>query len=155
MADEVKFAYQTNKNLVFTAYRPSGLERGLPQQPLTEILPTGYYRATPLTALTNKDTVIVREAEVVLWETDTVTILTRGILLYEGERVFYEEDWVYDSDEESEVVTYASDPIGVGEYKSSADVSVDLDSMLQQQRLKGNVYDYTGEQSPEPTVINL
>lgn len=126
MADEVKVGYASGYTLCFAAFQPNGTGRGIEQQPLPEIRPTGYYHGTPITSLEAGDVVLAYIQENLTWEDDPLTILDYQYLEWEGERLSYEGEWLrsytryvdgvsyedtYGSD-----LTWVGNPVGVGEY---------------------------------------
>lgn len=138
---EVKFAYQPGCNLVFSAFQPCGTGRGIEQQPLPEIRPTGYYVTTPITDLVAGDMVLVYELESVLWEDVPVYISTEDYIYYEDDKVHWEGEWLVSVDDSfSDIVTWCGDPIGSGEYSSAIDISDDLVSLIAGQTMVTNVY---------------
>lgn len=115
--NEVKFVYASRNYFVFTCYQPDGSGRGIPSQPLPEIVPTGYYTATPLTDLEEGDMVVAYFADRVTYGGSPVIVLAPSSLVYEGKRVYYEEKWVFDYANMGwcNVRSYAH-PAGAGEY---------------------------------------
>lgn len=160
---EVKFTWHSGFYLAFTAYQPSGVGRGIPDQPLPEVRNVGYYRATPLTDFVDGDVIQVHKLETVTWEDAVVVYLETEVpVLWELERVFYEEDWVADLDSTvNDLVTSKGEPIGSGEFTvASGDLSGlvdDVGTILLAQQTVFNVYDErekpSGDQSRMPTGI--
>ena len=136
----VKFGYLRGYNLVFAAFQPHSTGRGIEQQPLTEVRPTGYYQGEPLTDLESGDAVLVYVRESVLWEDVPTYILTEDFIYYEGEKVYYEGEFVFSFDDFiSESVTWVGDPIGADEYRIEAIESA-IDDLTEQQGTVTNVY---------------
>ena len=142
MAYNVKLGYAIGKNLVFTAFQPSGAGRGLAYQFLQEVVNHGYYRAEPVTDLVVGDMVLVYEQEQVYWENDIVRILNDDYIYYDGEYVYYEGEYVRNYDAEvNEKVFLNEKVVGTGEYESVTKVSDDLDEIIADQGTVYNVYD--------------
>jgi len=157
---EAKFTWHSGFNLVFTAYQPSGVGRGIPDQPLPEVRDVGYYRATPLTGFVDGDVVQVHKLETVTWEDAVVVYLDTEVpVLWELERVFSDEDWVADLDTTvNDVVTSKSEPVGSGEFTfSSGDLSGlvdDVEQIVNDQNIVTNVYDETAHPSAGVSVTS-
>lgn len=131
---EAKFTWHSGRLLAFTAYQPSGIGRGIPDQPLPEVRDVGYYRAQPLTAFVDGDVIQVHELETVTWEDAEVIYLSEEVsVLWELERVFYDEEWVVDLDTTvNDLVTSKSEPVGSGEFAfASGDVSGLIDDVAE------------------------
>jgi hypothetical protein len=155
---EVKFTWHSGFDLVFTAYQPSGVGRGIPDQPLPEVRDVGYYRATPLTDLVDGDVVQVHRLETVTWEDAVVVYLETEVpVLWELERVFSDEDWVADLDSTvNDTVTSKGQPVGSGEFTvSSGELSGIVDDVeaikVAQQMIVVHVDDT--EPAKEETVL--
>lgn len=156
---EVKFAYVSGCSFVFTAFQPSGAGRGIANQPLPEIRPTGFYTATPITDLDIGDVVLVYNLETLYWEDDPLYILTEDFLYYEGERLYWEGEWLmWPDDTINDVLTWVGDPIGAGEYDSPIDFAADLteleedvDTIIERLSRVNSVYD----ESVEPTTVTI
>lgn len=160
MSYDAKFSWQSGRLLAFTAYQPSGAGRGIPDQPLLEVRDTGYYRAEPLTDFVDGDIVQVHELYTVTWEDAIVIYLNEEAPVYwEGERVYYEGDWVADFDTtENALVTSKSEPVGSGEFTfASGDVSGlvdDVEQIVQDGNIVTNVYDETVHPSAGVSVTS-
>lgn len=146
MPYEVKFAYQSAKDLVFSAFQPSGSGRGLAYQILPELVNHGYYRATPLTALVDGDVVIVYRQQEVEYEDDLVVYLTNEHVFYEDEYVVYEGEYVKDFDTTSnQKVLWTERPVGSGEFTfGTGDLSSlidDVETLVDDSNIVLNVYD--------------
>lgn len=144
---EAKFTWHSGRVLAFTAYQPSGSGRGIPDQPLPEVRPVGYYRAKPLTDFVDGDIIQVHELVNVTWEDAEVIYLSEEVqVLWELERVFCDEDWVADLDNSvNDLVTSKSEPVGSGEFAfASGDVSGlvdDVEQLINDGNIVTNVYD--------------
>lgn len=120
MSYEVKFAYITGFNLVFSAYQPNGSARGEAYQPLPE-LAEGYYGATPATTLIAGDEVVAFVAEFITYEGELVYILDFDYVYWENDLVNYEGGVVYTGDEVEVPVTSIGAVVGAQEYEKPAD----------------------------------
>lgn len=146
---EAKFTWHSGRVLAFTAYQPSGIGRGIPDQPLPEVRDVGYYRAKPLTAFVDGDVIQVHELETVTWEDAEVIYLSEEAPVYwEDNRVFSDEVWVADLDTTiNDLVTSKSEPVGSGEFTfASGDVSGlidDVEQLIDDGNIVTNVYDET------------
>lgn len=155
---EAKFTWHSGRVLAFTAYQPSGIGRGIPDQPLPEVRPVGYYRAKPLTAFVDGDVIQVHELVNVTWEDAEVIYLSGEVPVYwEYERVFCDEDWVADLDSTvNDLVTSKSEPVGSGEFAfASGDVSgliEDVENILVAQQM---VVIHVDETEPAKEAITL
>lgn len=142
MSYEVKFGFQPGKNLVFTAFQPSGIGRGLAYQFLLEVVNHGYYRATPATTLVVGDMVLVYEQEKVYWESALVYVLNDDYIFYDGEYVLHEGEYVRNYDAEvNEKVFSIEKVVGTGEYESVTDISSTITNIYNSQTDVHNVYD--------------
>ena len=129
--NSVKMGFQSGWNVVFTAYEPDGTVRGLINQPLPETTMPGYYSATPLTDLVVGDVVLVYQNDQVYWESDPIYISTEDFVYYEGVRVTYEENWVYDFDTLiNDLVTSIGYTVGSAEYSDIMSSSTDVIDIL-------------------------
>lgn len=148
----VKFGYLGGYNLVFAAFQTNGTGRGIEQQPLTEVRPTGYYQGIPSTDLESGDAVLVYISESVLWEDVPTYILTEEYIYYEGDRVHWEGEWVFSFDDLiSESITWVGDPIGAGEYRIET-LESSIDGLTTQQGTVTNVYNEVTANG-EPQVL--
>lgn len=151
----VKFGFLTGYDLVFAAYQPNGNGRGMANQPLYEVFPTGYYRAEPAIDFVDGDVVLVYDRETVTWEDEIVVYLTYDYVFYEGKQVYYEGDWVMDLDNTyNDVVRWTGDVVGSGEYAFGiGDISElveDVDALVAQQGTVTNVYnEVTADGEPQ------
>jgi len=155
---EVKFGFASGCSLVFSAFSPAGQGRGLEQQPLTEIFPTGYYVTTPATVLFAGDMVLIYLLEKVLFDDAPVSVLTSDYVYYENDLVQWEGDWVIDFDTEiSEPVTLLGKTVGQGEYSeiisSSGDSKIDI--IINNQNSVTDTYDTTIQAQEVVTIRNL
>jgi hypothetical protein len=142
---EVKFAYLTGYNLAFSAFQPSGDGRGIELQPLKERRPTGFYNATPITDLVAGDEVLVYNLDTLTWENDPLFTLTQDYLYWEGDRLYWGDDWLSDTDNLiSDVLTYAGNPVGSGEFSSAIDITLILNDLLTGQTTVTYEFDSTG-----------
>jgi hypothetical protein len=167
---EIKFGYVSGYSLIFAAFQPSGAGRGIANQPLPEIRPTGFYIATPITDLEVGDVVLVYNLETLYWEDDPLYIETEDFLTYEGERLHWEGEWLmWPDDTISDVLTWVGDPLGAGEYESPIDFAADLtgleakvdvvdenvDLLIVEAQRVNNVYDETIVPTTVTVIKNL
>lgn len=143
---DVKFGFATGYNLVFAAFQPSGIGRGMANQPLYEVFPAGYYRCEPATQFVEGDMVLVYDLETITWEDAIVVYLDYDYVFYEGKQVYWEGDWVRDLDNSyNDVVYWTGDVVGSGEFTfRSGEVSSlvdDVDTLLEWRGTVNNSYD--------------
>ena len=144
--------------MAFTAYQPSGIGRGIPDQPLPEVRDVGYYRAKPLTAFVDGDVIQVHELYTVTWEDADVTYLSEEVPVYwELERVFCDEDWVADLDTTvNDLVTSKSEPVGSGEFAfASGEVSDLVDDVAEILVAQLMVVTHVDETEPTEEAVTL
>lgn len=155
---EVKTTFLSGYNLVFTAYQPSGIGRGIPDTPLEEVKATGYYRAKPTAELQEGDTVQVHRYERVHWENEDALILTEQHIVYEDEWVYYEDNWILDFDNTYNAsVFWTGKPVGSGEFilpiGGMDEISDDLDSITASSGTVNNVYNSRDDGSGSGVVV--
>lgn len=142
MSYEAKFGFQPGNNLVFTAFQPSGVGRGLAYQFLQEVVNHGYYRATPLTNLVVGDMVLVYKQEEVLHTAIQTVYLDYEYVFWEGKYVFCGGSYVKDYDTTAnQEVFWTEKVIGTGEYESVIDFSTRITDINNNQNIVTNIYD--------------
>lgn len=142
MSYEAKFGYAHSRNLVFTAFQPSGAGRGLAYQFLQEVVNHGYYRATPATAFVVGDMVLVYEQERVLYDNVQVFYLDYEYVFWEGEYITVDGEYVRDRDTTSNQEVFLNEKVvGTGEYESVTDISTTVTNIYNSQTDVHNTYD--------------
>lgn len=127
--------------MVFTAYQSEGAGRGIANQPLYEVRPTGYYWGVPITDLMSDDVVLIYISEIVYYENDVVFISTEDFIFYEGYRIHYEGEWVFSFDDLiNEIVTWVGNPVGSGEYRLEI-IETNVKNLVTGQGKVLNIYD--------------
>lgn len=146
MSYYVKFGFATGENLVFSAFDEDDEGRGLAHQPLYEVVPTGYYRAEPATALEDGDFVLVYKNEAVYWESVMVFCSVYDKVYWESDPVYWEGDEVLDYDTEIiEAVRIVGEVVGTGEYEYEtgeiSDITESIDELVEGQSKVDVVFD--------------
>lgn len=142
MSYEVKFGWVANNELGYTAYAPSGTGRGLHNQHLPEVRPTGYYRDTPATDLVVGDVVLVYQRENVEYESELVYILNFEDVYYDNVQVQHEQEYVKDYGTTAEQrVIWLDNPVGSGEYDDLTGTTDSIDDLTTGQTTVFNTYD--------------
>jgi len=140
-ANAIKMGFQSGWRVVFSAYQPDGTGRGVINQPLPEVFNSGYYRANPVTDLVVGDVVLVYQNDQVYWESGPVYVLTEDFVYYEGARVTYEENWVYDFGTLiNDLVTSIGYTVGSAEYSDIIDISSGINELVANQHKTPNVF---------------
>ncbi len=142
MSYEVKFGWPEGYELCHTDFQPDGTGRGIHNQHLPEVRPTGYYRDTPATALVVGDVVLVYRRENVEYESTIIYYLEHDDIYYDNIQVQYEGGYVKTFDTMSEQrVIWIGNPAGIGEYDDLVGTTDSIDDLTTGQTTVFNVYD--------------
>ena len=142
MPYQVKFGWPEGYELCHTDFQPNGNGRGMPNQHLPEVRPTGYYRDTPATDLVVGDVVLVYRRENMEYEDSPMSYLDYADMYYEGVQLQHEGEYMKDYDTtESHLLIWIGDPIGIGEYDDLIGTTDSIDDLTIGQTTVFNTYD--------------